>query len=167
MLSWHHLAFDILCAMLTPPGLWCCMCPNDITGSQGVNIRFILNISFLFSFSSRREKCYEYIAPELFLLLMMSLFTFYRCLLSAVIFVVFVLLVSFVPYSYLNLPLTLPYLTVSLTLHFALPYLTLPLTLRFTLTLTLRFTLPYPLPYVLPYLTSYLTFCLTLCYILP
>ncbi len=70
---------------------------------------------------------YEYIAPELFLLLMTSLFTFYHCLLSAIIFcrfrVVGVFRTLHLPYLtwYCTLPLILPFVT----LHLTLPYLVL------------------------------------------
>ncbi len=44
---------------------------------------------------------HEYIAPELFLLLMTSLFTFYRCLLSAIIFCLCIIIfLLVVPVSY-------------------------------------------------------------------
>ncbi len=56
---------------------------------------------------------HEYIAPDLFLLLMMSLFTFYHCLLTAIIFCRF-LIIGISLYS----TFTLPYLISS--------YLSLP-----------------------------------------
>ncbi len=121
---------------------------------------------------------YEYIAPELFLLLMTSLFTFYHFLLSSIIFYRFHVIgvgpypTFTLPYfisSYLSLPyilpylisyLLLPYLVPYLKLHFALPYPTLCFAFRY---LILHLTLPYFLPYLtisltlhfaLPYLTS-------------
>ncbi len=109
----------------------------------------------------------EYIAPELFLLLIISLFTFYHCLLYAIIFCRFHVIgvgpyptfilhcLMFLPFISLHLTLpyliyylSLPYLVPYLTLHFALPYLTFCLSLPY-------FTLPYILPCLtLPYLTS-------------
>ncbi len=93
--------------------------------------------------------CDEYIHPELFLLLMTSLFTFhyhflwfscywrrpvpYIFLTLPHIFLSFVTLHLILPYliSYLSLPYLVPYLTLHfalpyLTLHFAFHYLTLP-----------------------------------------
>ncbi len=67
----------------------------------------------------------EYITPELFLLLMTLLFTFYRCLLSAIIFVVFVLLAGTLHLPFLTSYLTLPYLTLPYLLPYILPCLTL------------------------------------------
>ncbi len=120
---------------------------------------------------------YKYIAPELYSLLMTSLFTFYHCLLSPIIFYRFHVIgvgpyptftLPYLIFSYLSLSYILPYLTSYLTfryltLHFALPYLTLCfafryLTLCLTLPylLTLHLNLPYLLPYILPYLTFYL-----------
>ncbi len=96
----------------------------------------------------------EYIAPELFLLLMTSLFAFYHCLLSPIIFCRFH--VIGVPYIYFTsyLP-TFCYLASYLTLPHILPYLTFCLTLPY---LTFCLSLPYlTLPYVLPYLTLHLT----------
>ncbi len=113
---------------------------------------------------------------------MTSLFTFYHCLLSAIIFCHFHVIgvnpypTFTLPYlvsSYLSLPYILPYLTSYLTFHYLTLYLTLPyicLTLRFAfcyliLRLTLPYLLPYicfALPYILTYLTSYFTFCPTL-----
>ncbi len=117
----------------------------------------------------------EYIAPELFLLLMTSLFTFYHFLLSAIIFCRFHLIGGLyptftLPYcvsssfryltSYLTSDLTFCYLTLYLTLPYILPYLTL----RFAFYLTL----PYVLPYLTPFLTlPYLTISLTLHFALP
>ncbi len=111
---------------------------------------------------------YEYIAPELFLLLMTALFTFYHCLLSTIIFYRFHVIgvdlypTFTLPYlipSYLLLPYTIPYftsyltfryLTLYLTLHFAFCYLTLPYLLPYILPcFTLHLNLPYLLPYIL------------------
>ncbi len=53
-----------------------------------LNVHFFVN-SWMLAFFSHCHICTvlnKYIAPELFLLFMTSLFTFYRCLLSAVIF---------------------------------------------------------------------------------
>ncbi len=115
---------------------------------------------------------HEYIVPELFLLLMTSLFTFYHCLLSTIIFcrfrVIGILCTLHLPYltPYCTLPLILPFVTLHLTLPYILthilPFVTLYLTLSYlipyvTFYLTLCLTLPYlTLPYLLPYLTSYL-----------
>ncbi len=72
---------------------------------------------------------HQYIAPELFLLLMTSLFTFYHCLLSAIFCVVFMLLASartlHLPYLTSYIP-TFCYLTSYLTLPHILPFITLP-----------------------------------------
>ncbi len=94
---------------------------------------------------------YEYITPELFLLLMTSLFTFYHCLLSAIIFCHFHVIgvgpypTFTLPYlisSYLLLPYILPYLTSYLpTFRYLTSYLTLPhIFLPFV---TLHLTLPH------------------------
>ncbi len=96
----------------------------------------------------------EYIVPELFLFLMMSLFTFYHYLLSAIIFCCFHVigigctlhlpyLTSYLPtFHYLTSYLTLPYILPFVTLPCTLPYLTFCLTLRFVFHyLTLRLTL--------------------------
>ncbi len=118
---------------------------------------------------------YEYIAPELFLLLITSLFTFYQCLLSTLLALVGTLHLPYLTFisSHLSLPYILPYLTsyltfryltLYLTLHFALPYLMPFITLPY---LTFYLTLPYHISFclTLPYLVPYLTFCLTLPYL--
>ncbi len=120
-------------------------------------------------------RVYKYIDPELFLLLMTSLFTFYGVYFLISFFVVFVLLASSLSYIYLTLSCTLPHILPFVTLHptlpFILPYHTLPLTLRFALPyLTLRLTLPITLHFALsyltlPYLSSYITLPRTLPYL--
>ncbi len=95
---------------------------------------------------------HEYVAPELFLLLMTTLFTFYHCLLSTIIFCRFH--VIGIPHPTFTLPylissfLSLPYLVPYLTFCLSLPYLTLHLTLPYfvpylTMSPTLHFALPY------------------------
>ncbi len=95
-------------------------------------------------------------------LLMTSLFTFYQCLLSVIIFrrfrVIGVVRNPHLPYFtlYCTLPHILPFVTLHLTLPYFVPFLTVCLTLPYI------FTLPYFLLYVLPFLTlPYLTSHLT------
>ncbi len=141
------------------------------------------NVGYL-CWNLRPWSSYEYIAPELFLLLMTSLFTFPYHFLSFSCY-----WRPPVPYIYLTLPhISLPFVTLHLTLPYLISYLSLPYILPYltyvlpfvtlpylTSYLTLLLTLPYhisyltfclALPYILTYLTSYLTFCITLPYLM-
>ncbi len=118
----------------------------------------------------------------------LSLFTFYRSLLSAIIFCHFhvIGIVHTLHLPYLTTYCTLPRILTFITLHLTLPYLVvylisyllLPYILPYlTLLLTLHFAFCYLISYltfclILPYLTLPLTLCfalpyLTLPYILP
>ncbi len=113
----------------------------------------------------------EYVTPELFLLLMTSLFTFRYHFLSFSCYWCWL-----VPYIYLTSPhIFLPFITLHLTLPYlispfvtltcTLPYLTFCLTLLY---LTFCLSLPYlTLHLTIPYFLPYLTISLTLHFALP